>query len=223
MSLAARTPTTASQTSGTGFSIAAPSGLSAGDTIIIFSAALSGTIGPLSGFTDSGETVTSAFHARGFMRIADGTEGSTFAITSAGTPGAAVCMAYSGGFGPDPAAPPAFVSASSSSSLPVPGVTLASSGDWLVWFGAAMRNANATPGTVSPPAGFTAQANTGPVASGSESCYLLGADLQSAQAAGPTGTLTGTTSLSVPRGGFLVGIRAAPATGSGGFMMSAQF
>lgn len=228
MSLALRgTATTGSQASGTSFTVAAPPGLTAGDVILIFTVALSGTIGTITGFTPTPEAVASAFHARAFTRTADGTEGSTFTVTSAGTPGAAACLAYSGAGGTDPVSlPSCFVSASSSASLAVPGVSMGYSGDWLVWFGAAMRNSSTIPGTVTAPSGFTAQGSTGAIAGASESCYILAADLETSQSPGATGTETGTTSISVPRAGWLVGLRvagAAPATLPGGMFTGIAF
>lgn len=225
MSLSARTPTSGSQASGTSYTVPVPSGTGTGDTLLLFAVAIAGSIGPLTGFTDDGESVAGSFHSRGFSRVADGTEGSSFTITSAGVPGAAICLCYPGGYGGDPASPaPAFISSANSTSIAVPGVTLAGTGDWLAIFLAAMRSSNTTPGTITPPAGFTAQINTGAVVAGSASLYLMAADLETAQAAGATGTQTGTPTISAPRAGWLSGIRASapPAGPPSGLLMSAQ-
>ena len=213
MTLAVRgSVTSGSQASGSSFTVAAPTGLSAGDVILIFTCALSGSIGTLAGFTGTPEAVASAFHARAFTRIADGTESSTFTITSAGTPGAALCAAFSGAGNPDPVSPAAcFVSSSNGATLPVPGVLLSYGGDWLVWFGASMRNASTTPGTVAVPAGYAALGNTGAVTGATESCYIACGGLETSQSPGGTGTQTGTPSISVPRSGWLTGVSVSGA------------
>jgi hypothetical protein len=179
----------------------------------------------VAGFAASGAAASGVIHARAYWRVATGAEGSTFAIGlgSASYVGAAICAAYAGPASVDPSSIPAcYVLASNTASIAVPGVTLAKTGDWLAWFGASVSASVSTPWTFGMPSGFTSRLALPSFNNGTDSMAMAFGDLETAQAAGATGTKTGTNSQFKPVAGWLVGISAtAPPAGalnSGAFL-----
>jgi hypothetical protein len=198
-------------------------GTVAGDLILIFACGNNVTVAAAAGFSSAG-AATGAANGRAFVRTADGTEPSSFALTinTSGLVSCAISAVYAGPASLDPAAiPTPYTTATVSSSLPVPAVTLTGSSDWLAWFGCGMLTAGASGLTVTAPSGFTSRETVALFDSGVAEIAMTFADIESPQSSGSTGTKTGTCSYSAKQAGWMVGISpAAPAAGvnSGAFL-----
>jgi len=161
-----------------GASVTKQAATASGDLIILFVCDIgesAKTIG-CSGFTNQGsasgsDTVTL------LTRVADGTEGATFTLTTTGTTSdlRSVIITITGGGTAGPAS--FYDSTGSASSIPVPSITIGQSGAWAVWVSRTAAESQTTP------AGFTAQL-TG------NTSYLV-ADNETI-GTGATGTVTST-------------------------------
>jgi hypothetical protein len=198
-------------------------GTVAGDLILIFAVGDNVEASAQAGFTSVGAN-TGAAGSRAFVRTADGTEPSSFALTinAAGSVACAISAVYAGPASLDPAViPTPYTTATPSTSLPVPAVTLTGSSDWLAWFGCGLLTAGASGLTVTAPSGFTSRETVALFSSGVAEIAMTFADIESAQSSGSTGTRTGTCSYAAKQAGWMVGISpTAPAAGvnSGAFL-----
>lgn len=207
----ATTASTGSSTSTASYTIAKPSGVVNGDALLIY-VVIRGTnaASTPAGFSAVTATTFSSTECQLFYRVADGTEGSTFTLSWTGAnPSAAVCLAYAGVSGSifDPAAPSASGAAGTTNGIPTASsITTTVNGDTLVWFAVTKTSASGgTPGTISPPAGFSTEAAqiSTTVASAAPNVAAYAADMTQ-PAAGATGTLAGTNTSGTDRADALV-------------------
>ena len=209
IALTLRGTATATANNSAALTVAVPAGVVAGDLLVMFGAAAGVTLSGVTGFSGSANTVAGDVNARAYIRVADGTE-TTFPITlsAATSVGAAICAAYSGPASIDPRSVPApYVTATAGTPVAVPGVALTGQQDWLAWFGAGLGTGT-TSFTITPPAGFTAQATVAEFNNGTVEAALVFADLESAQPSGATGVQTGALSGAHHAAGWLVGINS---------------
>lgn len=199
---------TASSSGVTSWSVTKQAGTAAGDWIFIylFGCDYSTTVA-CSGFTAKEDP--NSFGVL-LYRLADGTEGSSFTITGLGGSVVTSVIATVAGAAAtlDPATVSTPVSGGPSTSIPVSGVTLANSGDWLLWFGGNQNSFTGPGQAITPPSGFTSRATNG---AASANATVMLADNQSASA-GATGTKTGTVGTATYYSGVMIGLTPA-ATG----------
>jgi hypothetical protein len=203
-----------SGSSGTGatFTVAKDPAVAAGDLILVFMTWNgTGTNPAIAGFTGYAKTA-SVFAIALFSRIADGSEGSTFTVTFAsGFNAAAVCVAYrntNGVLDPVPASSGTITLAATA--MTASGVTTAAPNDRMAWFGAVRANGAAAPmPVITVPGGLLQEGAQSATAGapGANMGVVLADGL--AQAAGATGAMTGTSSLSADVGAILVTIQSA--------------
>ena len=100
-------------------------------------------------------------------RYADGTEPASFTITGLnGTQPVTVAIAtLSGGASALDPPSPVLVQGSAGTSVPVPGITLNNTDDWLLWFAGDEAGFGGPGYAITPPAGFTSQATNGATSS----------------------------------------------------------
>lgn len=167
-----------------------------------------------SGFTAVPATVISSGQYQLFYRVTDGSEGATFTVSwaSGGNTSSAMCRSYSGAdtaLVMDPSVP----TASAISGLAAASITTVRDGDTLVWFAATKTStAGQTPGTITPPSGFTGSTASAPTTTVADpNVQAYGADeVQGTH--GATGVLTGTDStpaVDTSSGSVVVALAAA--------------
>lgn len=198
--------------SGTTITLNKPTGTVSGDTLLIFASGSSSVSTNPSGFGAPAQT-SSNTGCDLWVKTAGGSEPSTYSIVYTTNENAvAVCVRISGAAATwnDPSTLPAIFDPSSAAttSIAVPGVTLANSGDTLLWIGAAGQNA--VPGTVTIPSGYTSLISS--FTSGSSGTDMsMAVGTKSGVSSGATGTQTGTSSVSEFPSGYLIGL--VPASG----------
>lgn len=193
--------TSSDATTETAWSVAKQAGTSPGDWIFIYAYG-GGSAVHITGFT----TIADAGNFSCLMyRRADGTEGSSFALTGlyTGRPITTVIATVAGAASAlDPVTLTTPVNASGATSIPVGSITLAGATDWVLWF-AGDQNGWAGAGyAITPPAGFTSRATNGASAAGST--VMLADDYT--RPAGATGTETGTITNTAGVAGVMVGL-----------------
>jgi hypothetical protein len=199
-------------------SIAAPTGLAAGDVCFIYATTGSGAAytTPLpTGFTAAVGNAIVGSNTKGILyyRLCDGTEGTTFAVPiTVAESIAAVCIALSGCAkdGPfDPIFPQTSGVASSAATISCNPVTTTQLGSTLVWFGNTSSPSGGAPKTITVPPGFTSavsQQITTSTTATNEGCTCA------TQAGVAPGTYTpvGTLSASGTNMGVVIAVGNAP-------------
>jgi hypothetical protein len=192
-----RIASTTSAVGAASLSIAKPTGAAAGDVVLVFATATcaSGTaavLGTMSGWTATANTQGSntSFAARGYAIVLTGSESWPFAITSNGSVSLGFIADYiASGFDPSTLVAPLY---SNGSATPTASsITLASSGDWLAWFGVGSKNGAASSNPVTIPTGFANATDSGLVTNALQGSRGSFGDLETAQASGATGTKAG--------------------------------
>lgn len=147
---------------GTSVEVPAPSGLQAGDLVLIYVSSYSGPNGTFPGFS-SQSGPTSVMTTAVYYRVCDGTEGASFTGTGFniedGYVAAVICVGIANIQQPwsDPSAVPPVCYTYASSEISVPSITLAQPSDVLIGF----FSGPGLPGDVTPPEGFTTRATSG--------------------------------------------------------------
>lgn len=212
------TPTTASMHLQPTLGIIKPTGVQAGDLLLLFIAGDSRISVDPSGF--DGPTATSSnLQTVLYARFATGAEPTSYAVafsTSVTVVAAMIAIrgAATAWYDPPPV-PPVYDPGTTGTSAVVPGITLQNPGDWLLgFFGFGETLA---PGTFTLPAGFTSRVAQFSSGSAASDLGMIVGDVQSI-AAGATGSKTATTTGSANgRYGFITGIvPATSSTGGGG-------
>jgi hypothetical protein len=216
------TPTTGLVHQGMSLVVNKPTGVAAGDLLLIVGLGFSSTLTSSNptGFT----LVKDSPNGWGTLmaRKADGSEGSTFSFAfSSNGDGIAMCIAIRGSAVAtattgwfDPSTFPSWYDPNTAgTTIPVPAITLANSTDWLLGIFGAI---GATSQVIGLPSGFTSRiASFGSGTIAGQDVYGVVGDVQSI-ASGSTGIKTGTC-VSAVRFGLIVGIKVAAAgdTGTG--------
>ena len=185
-------------------------GTSSGDWIFIYVFAGTATMA-CTGFTAKPDS--SGFGGL-LYRLADGTEGASFSVTGlAGNRASTMIVTVAGAAGTlDPPTVATPTSGGPATSVTVPGVTLANTGDWLLWFCADQNGYSGAGYSITPPAGFTSQGTNGALAS---NATIMLADDQTTSP-GATGTQTGTFTSPAYFSGVLAGLTPAAAAAAAG-------
>jgi hypothetical protein len=182
----------------TALSVTKQSGTAAGDLILLAVAswtnyAGTGAVGYTSpGFTAGTKVYDSSanFGYQLLYRTADGTEGSTYAVTPSLAAGFTVAQIVIENAVIDVAGT-VTVDSGISNTIPITGVTPASNADWLLWIAGAMQNASVLGENPSPPGGMVTQASDPSTGVGNVPGMIV-ADNEMV-GSGATGTLTGAT------------------------------
>lgn len=199
-------------------SVNAPTGLVAGDVIIIWVArAAAAPTYTVSGFTSVTMSSNANISCQLFYRIATGSEGATFSITVATARTFAVaCAAFSGVNNSTPFDPtPTTTSGQlNTSSLTVAsnGVTTSAANDMMLWLGEVNSTGlGGTPATIGVPSGFTiqgAQSNTS--SSGMNTGIICATEVKATVSGAVTGN--GSISPATINGALLLGLIASNST-----------
>jgi hypothetical protein len=207
---------TVNSSSSTSLVMTKPSGVLAGDLIIIWCLVESTT----TTFSDTTDGFTALTHWTGssvfsyqlLYKFATGSEGSTFTVTASVSHLNAATIAVLGGVSGFDPAPAAGTVTTSGTALTAPSITTVYAGDTLLWFGATGQASATGAPTLSIPSGYNSlvtQANSGP-GSGTDYVSMISAYVQNA-AAGATGTVSGSTSAAeLGMLGQLISLQAAP-------------
>lgn len=153
---------TTGATTSASLSIAAPTGLAIGDVILIWAArAAASPVWAVTGFTAVTAASNTSISGQLLYRVADGSEGSTFNVTTVTARiFAAVCVAFSGVNNASPFDQLPSTSGqlnAASSSVASNSVTTTAVNDELVWIAAVdSATSGGTPDTLGVPSGFTA-------------------------------------------------------------------
>src|ERR1017187_7971113 len=182
----------------TALSVTKQSGTAAGDLILLAVAswtnyAGTGAVGYTSpGFTAGTKVYDSSanFGYQLLYRTADGTEGSTYAVTPSLAAGFTVAQIVIENAVIDVAGT-VTVDSGISNTIPITGVTPASNADWLLWIAGALQNASVLGENPSAPAGMVTQASDPSTGVGNVPGMIV-ADNEMV-GSGATGTLTGAT------------------------------
>jgi len=197
------------------FSVSKQSGTASGDWIFIYISSESGPpqTATCTGFSEV--NVASGSGADGVLlyRHADGSEGSTFSVTYSNDGGelAWVIATVSGAVGLDPATVATPNSPAEGTSIPVNGITLAYSGDFVLWFAGSNYSGAQT---ITPPSGFVTGGTPG--GTNPACCVASNASLP----AGATGTQTGSVSDDAWSSGVMVGLTTTTPPPSSGLLMA---